>query len=312
MFKSFACTLAVSATALAAPMGTAAYADLLVYDGFAAGGETPGAGQYQSQPDSPNGTNNDSLIGQGPDALGFDSVDNWAGDVDDGDQVAGSVYPRINDAGLTWSDNSGHSLVTTAGALEIFRDGTGSSATIKGYDRNTDGTDAADLNGVMWASVLFQFTDGHPGAEVQLYQDSINRHHAFGFEGGNIIGGSEESGSMNTGAETFAAGQTHLMIVRLDDNADPDQRIMDIWVNPEDVTNLGTPNETFETLSWTSGFDISRIGLVGDTDGPNPSVIFDEFRFGTTSESVTPVPEPASIVLAGLGGLTLLGGRRRR
>jgi hypothetical protein len=132
----------------------AASATLFIYDGFSAGGTTPVVDQYQTSPASTNGSNNSSLIGQNPTALGF-STCAW----ENISAVAGVVHPRAIDTGLSYTDGSGNTLITTPGGADIFRNGTSSDSTpanqFKQANRTTTGVGFPGSS--VYVTGLFQF-----------------------------------------------------------------------------------------------------------------------------------------------------------
>lgn len=67
----------------------------------------------------------------------------------------------------------------------------------------------------------------------------------------------------------------------------------------------GTAEDRF--FGWISGTGISSITIA------NPSGIeIDHLQYGGISEVATPVPEPASLLLVGMGGVGLVAKVRRR
>ncbi|MCC5851030.1 MAG: PEP-CTERM sorting domain-containing protein [Verrucomicrobia bacterium] len=298
---------------------SALQADLLLYDGFAAGGENPGSGEYQTEPNSTNGTNNNALHGQSPSALGFSTNDEWR----NLDTVAGTVHPRAINNGLTWSDSSGNSLITSPGAAEIFRSGTQSgadyNAQFKRATRKIVGIDGP--SGEFYLSGLFQFKAGVEG-RLKIFTTGAgdDRSHYIGFsDAGNLIGGSFNNDlrnaaapAENTSAETFAADTTHFVVARFVDGGFGN-RTVDLWINPNDITSQGTADYTFDANYFDGHtFDSITIGAHMGKNVSNPSFIIDEVRVGTTWDSVTPIPEPGTLILLGISLGTLWLFRRRK
>lgn len=283
-----------------------AFATLLAYDGFLAGGSNPSATEYQSEPASTNGANNDALHGQAPARLGFSTANAWFNQ----DNVALSVYPRINSTGLTWTDSQGQSLITNEGAAEIFRTGTNSTNQAKGVRRNaipTTGTPpTGGLGETFYMSGLMQFSAGTAGTMrwvVGSGQTSGPREHFIGFNAtGNLIAGTDAT--FGTSAEVFAADTTHLLIARFHDGGQGN-RTVEVWANPENLTNPGNADYTFAADHF-QGHDLSALRLLAQTgmSVQNPSFIFDEARLGYSFDSVAPIPEPATYALI-LSGLAL-------
>lgn len=112
----------------------------------------------------------------------------------------------------------------------------------------------------------------------------------------------------STGA--FTAGQTALLVMRIDFVAGVGDTF-NLWVNPALGEPLGAANASISLLSDWGG--LSQLNLRPTTLN---AMTLDEFRMGTTLESVTPftaVPEPSAVAFLGLAGLALgVASRRRR
>lgn len=102
----------------------------------------------------------------------------------------------------------------------------------------------------------------------------------------------------------------HLFVAQIDFNANgPNLDRVRLFIDP--TPGLASPNVAAAIdvgTTRTTAFDNIRIQA-----GTGAGVInFDEFRVGTTYLSVTPVPEPTSLALAGLAASGLLLRRKRK
>ncbi len=120
------------------------------------------------------------------------------------------------------------------------------------------------------------------------------------------------------------AGQTYLIVAEVNVNGMSPIDPVTYWVNPTDLSSVGGLNGstsiqgTVNTYSFqgssTGNGDFTRLNYAAyDYTG---DAFFDEARLGTTLASIAPaatvVPEPTSLVLTALGGLSALGAFRRR
>jgi len=114
-------------------------------------------------------------------------------------------------------------------------------------------------------------------------------------------------------AITLTAGLTYLVVVGADDVTDSGVGSFEMWVNP---TVLGGAAPTADTAGqWRTGTAANNNSLkLGDidTNTGTATVLLDDIRIGTTFGDVTPVPEPATVGMLGLGALVALLARRIR
>jgi len=107
---------------------------------------------------------------------------------------------------------------------------------------------------------------------------------------------------------TLNGGDTHLLLFKLtiDRTAGADDTV-DLWADPTATSEgaLGTPTASVTAnLLDGSGDQLSQFDFTGSND-----YLLDEFAIGETFADVV-IPEPASVVLVGLGGVLLLSRRR--
>lgn len=290
----------------AAPAGAA----VLFYDGFAAGGATPTGVQYQSDPASTNGVDRDSLIrsasgtanGQSPPTPGFVAGTGWRTTVG----TNNTVYPRVNDAGLTYS-----TLPTVAGAAEIFRSGSNASAQDKSYFRGFaagTGTGATDV----YVSALVRFDDDVPGG-FRIDQATGSLQIGFNAAGQAFVGSATSALATSTSAS--APGVTHLLVARVTGTT------ADVWLNPTDFTSEAANGATkvFDDVNvgpFAAGTAFTDLVLFSDTGNGvvDPNFLIDEVRGATTWQEAF-VPEPSAgglAVAAGAVGLLRRRGRGAR
>lgn len=299
---------------------TTSEAAFLFYDGFAAGGTTPSAGQYVSSPASSNGADRDSLVrsvmgagdGQRPATPGFSTVAG-AGGWRTQDGVSSAVYGKVTASGLSYSG-----LTTVAGAVDIFRTGSNGDATaaqIKNYNRAVTtglGAGATDL----YFSALMQFDAGVRG-QVGIAQTSISSIMSFGFnDAGNavIYGNTSTPAPLGTSTTAYTAGSTYMLVAHVYSG-----NLVDLYLNPTSLTDQSA-SAGQKILSGIAlngfmlGTAITDIRLTANTGNnlASPDFIFDEMHGATTwAEAFAVIPEPSTVMLGALAALAGLGRRRR-
>ncbi|MGA0900777.1 MAG: hypothetical protein ACO3SO_10260 [Luteolibacter sp.] len=283
-------------------------AAILAYEGFEAGGATPGAGQYETG----TGYSGDKLIGQGPTTTGFTGT--WGGSND-----ASFVYYQAMGAAssLNYSTTI-QQLNTSDGSAQYTRitgtDTSGTRALFRTMSTPTPGDEA-------WFSVLLRYEGaGTWNSTFDLAVEQGGRNIGLGITaGGDLTAFAGGSGSFNQTVGALTEGVDHLVIVRMENNLPAIGGLdrISVWLDPTDLSSLGGANIVQEETNVYVGnnssfqFDLLDINaLIGNT---GDSIYFDEFRLGDNLADVTPfitIPEPSAALLGGLGALLLL--RRRR
>lgn len=212
-----------------------------------------------------------------------------------------------------------HALLSGAGTGDVDRIGTGvfsaASDTLY-YSLLLQVTDLAGAASGATGSFIAGFNNSAPnstlgvtqaGARLAIRLDSVNNT-KFNLGVQNDLGGAGSPRNFETTQRNL--NQTYLVVLAYEFNGVNDaDDVAKIWIDPVPGSAEPLP------LLTSTGDDISTLQIQNfflrqNTSAPQVTQI-DEVRVGTTWEDVTPaVPEPSTLALAGLGGLTLL--RRRR
>lgn len=154
------------------------------------------------------------------------------------------------------------------------------------------------------------------GAGLRIRQDTSDPavyHIGTGMNSGTAAGNVQFDN-----VTPYAAGQTVFVVGAYEIIAGANNDKAYMWINP-DVNSFGAGLAPAPTLTSAPGgtvadssavilsFSLRNVNTVG-----NPGVEFDELRVGTTWADVTPVPEPTTGGLLGLGILCFIGWLRAR
>lgn len=166
----------------------------------------------------------------------------------------------------------------------------------------------------VYISFLFRF-DGtiDPKDSVALWLNSYKTA-TLGLGGAN--GKAEFMGKLGSSTPSFAdgleAGQDYLIVAALHKNAKGRYDTLEMWVDPT-LADQDNP-QLMSVTAHPTMTSISKIGFQKGTLGINDQVYVDELKVGTQWTDVVPAvstPEPASLVVLGLGALLSLRRRRR-
>ena len=108
------------------------------------------------------------------------------------------------------------------------------------------------------------------------------------------------------------------VVVSYTRNPETSDDTVNLWLNPNPSTfGAGAAPAPLVSGGLASGSELSSIASfivrnVRDTSGPDPSIVFDELRIGSTWASVTPIPEPATLGLLLVGCLLMYARGRGR
>jgi hypothetical protein len=112
--------------------------------------------------------------------------------------------------------------------------------------------------------------------------------------------GSPAAPSASTGVARIV-GQTYLMALKIEFLTEGSDKVT-LFVNP--TPGLAAPNVTGASITTVKDFCLYGVAFYPGSGLNNGAM--DELRFGSTFADVTPIPEPLTIALLGLGGLGLL------
>jgi hypothetical protein len=112
-------------------------------------------------------------------------------------------------------------------------------------------------------------------------------------------------------ATQFATNTTHLVVVSYQNISGTGNDIMKMWLDPTSFGGVEPAYDlTMTGVSETASGVLNTLELKNTTSIPR--VIVDELRVGTTWADVTPIPEPATVGMLGLGALVTMLIRRIR
>lgn len=181
----------------------------------------------------------------------------------------------------------------------------GSTSTIDHYQNATSGT-----------SLNYQKTNiGSEFARAGMFAEGGSALTApFLFNGGPLVTKTFEYGVSSSGLGLFGAADRFITTTNLDDPIEPDGPNYSIVDQNEDYSLANSTMKTLPMVRYQMVFDFDTSCTNGFKWSDSVVKTF-LFQYGTSTTSDFSIPEPAfcqMFVLLGLGGMTLVRGRRRR
>jgi hypothetical protein len=231
-----------------------------------------------------------------------------------GSALGGQINPGNS---ATWTGGNagltvGSGNLTYAGLQDL---GGNELSISNGSPGSTEIQFANQTSGQIYYSFLFNptavdsannyFTAMNPGTTTP--GGSADAIDAYYYASGKIeLRANAQSATAGTGP-VLTLNTTYLIVEEIDLTA----KTASLWVNPDSSTFGGTAPTATASLSSLTATAIDDVGFKTQTAAGGPYLV-DNLLIGTTWADVTPVPEPASFALAGLGMLGLVFARRMR
>jgi hypothetical protein len=274
----FLAVLALSGTA------TSAQAAVMAYDGFSSTDYTPG-----------------QILNQNPTISGFTGA--WTGSTN---IYAGNSTAALSYTGVA-SDNTGGTFSNSVGG----RSGRVMSTTLGG--NGASGTSVYYISLMMQNSVVN--VANYRAFELESQFNNRNFQLGAAADTGSTNWGmrvTTATSSSLTANSTVAsvAGQTVFAIVKLtySDVASGDSA--QLWINPTDLRSEALSTNSVSLTGFDFLHNSAKNIQLASFSGTGTSY-WDEIRVGTSWADVTPVPEPSTWLLLGLGLTTVIVFRRR-
>lgn len=192
-----------------------------------------------------------------------------------------------------------------------------------GYEAHSKFTDQTGAGTVVYMSYLVNVSEiasGKGGAVIGLSPNSAAEYASLFIT--NTVGNSYATfglGNRSTVAGPWASslqvatGTTYLIVVSYEFVSGTGNDVAKMWINPDVSTFGGSSAPAYDLMVTITAGDAALLNTVEiKNSSAMPIVQLDEIRVGTTWADVTPIPEPATVGMLGLGALTTLTVRRFR
>jgi len=337
--------VAIVAMGVFVSLGGLAEAALVAYEGFEAGGATPGVGEYETGTgfvgsgsgapgDALHNGNNNSSVGQGPDTPGFSNASPWdiAGLPNPQTGFASTVYYQTSADSMEYTDGGGNKLVTADGSVRHLHESSPDTKTV--YRPITTTPTPGDVS--WYSSVLrYEAEDDQwsSTAELRAWQGigtSSARYTSVGITADGELRAYESRNGTEDIGPLLAQDTDHFIVVRLEELTTGNLDSMHIWLNPSLASEPSLASadasitEDYIYVGNNANYPFNRLQLsayLNNTGASDPEdfAFFDEFRLGDTYADVTPytagvvIPEPSTLAIwIGLLGLAWYARMRTR